>query len=117
MNGLWGNTDLTPGNGKVCEFHFADLNDSGKLSLVVSYDSGGTSDCNEVEIFDKSPAGIVDYEFQAGGNDGYFDSIEDLNGDGNNELIMDKMFASGRSNRPLRGGVAGDLCVVRNRLP
>jgi hypothetical protein len=95
MNNLWGNDDLSPGNGKLCQFTFADLRHSGVLSLVVSYDGGGTADCNYVEIFDKSPVGIVDFDFQARENGGHFASIEDINHDGHHQLVVDKVFASG----------------------
>src|ERR1700679_3881434 len=78
MNGQWGNNDLSPGNGKLCEFHFADLRQSGELSLVVSYDAGGTADCNDVDIFDKTRCGLDDYDFN---NDAEsdFESIDDIN--------------------------------------
>jgi hypothetical protein len=98
MLNLFGLADLGSNIGKVCEFHFADLRHSGLLSLVVSYDSGGTSDCNEVEIFDKNPGGIEDYDFNSSPPN-YFDSIEDIKGDGHHELIVDIDFAAGSRNR------------------
>ncbi|HUN58531.1 MAG TPA: hypothetical protein VMU41_10490 [Candidatus Binataceae bacterium] len=91
MNNLWGNNNLGPGNGKLCEFHFADLRHSGELSLVASYDAGGTADCNDVDVFDRTRAGIEDYDFN---NDAgtYFGDVENVNGDGNYELVFDKLF-------------------------
>jgi len=68
------------------------------LSLVVSYDDGGTADCNDVAMFDKVSTGIEDYDFASVGMY-WYDSIEDLNGDGRNELIVDGILAA-----PLGGG-------------
>jgi hypothetical protein len=82
------------GLGKLCKFQFADLRHSGQLSLVVSDDGGGTMDCcNDVEIFDKSPAGIEYYDISSTGASS-FDGVEDINGDGNNEVIVDSTFAA-----------------------
>jgi hypothetical protein len=50
LNNTPGWSDLGPDVGEVCEFHFTDLRDSGQLSLVVSYDNGGTQDCNRVDV-------------------------------------------------------------------
>ncbi len=92
LNNLWRNDDLIV--GKLCEFRFADLRHSGELSLVVSYDAGGTADCNCVDIFEKCGAGIKDYDFQTPASS-YFDSVEDINRDGNHQLVVYKVFASG----------------------
>jgi hypothetical protein len=91
-----GTADLADSDnpGKLCTFRFADLRHSGALSLVVSYDGGGTADCNDIEIFDKSPTGIENYDFDAT-QDLSLDSIKDLNGDGHDELIMDSGLAGG----------------------
>lgn len=94
VNHLWGNKDIEPGYGKLCEFRFANLRNSGKLSLVVSYDAGGTADCNDVDVFDKTRTGIADYSFPVGGGAAYFDDIADLNGDGRYELILDTFLAA-----------------------
>ncbi len=82
------------GLGKLCSFEFADLRHSGELSLVVSYDTGGTMDCNDVEVFDRTAAGIEAYDFNTAGAS-FFDSIEDSNGDDNRELVVDRSFAAG----------------------
>ena len=86
-----------PGQGEVCESHFADLRHSGQLSLVVVYDNGGTGDCNLVAVLDKSGEAIDDYDFanQTGFS---FDSIEDINGDSRDELIVDGGLAGGEMN-------------------
>lgn len=94
VNSLWGNKDIGPGYGKLCEFRFANLRNSGKLSLVVSYDAGGTADCDDVDVFDKTRTGIADYSFPVGGGAAYFDDIADLNGDGRYELILDTFLAA-----------------------
>jgi len=73
--------------GKVCDFHFADLRHRGTLSLVVNDDGGGKGDCNDVDIFDKSPRGLEDRELAAGF--AYLDGVEDVNGDGHFEVIVD----------------------------
>ena len=79
------------GLGELCEFHFADLHHSGELSLVISYDYGGTMGCNYVAIFEKTRAGIEKYDFDSGSNFS-FDSIEDINGRGHYELVVDFIF-------------------------
>jgi len=63
MTNLPGRVDV----GKLCEFQFADLRRSGELSLIVSYDAGGMGDCNDIDVFDKTPAGIEDYDFNTNG--------------------------------------------------
>lgn len=90
INNLQGGT----GSGKLCSFKFANLRQSKQLSLVVSDDGGGTADCNDVEIFDKTQDGIEHFDFITIGG-AYFDSIEDINGDGNHELVVDEIFATG----------------------
>jgi hypothetical protein len=99
LNNVPGWSDLGPDVGKLCAFQFADLRHSGELSLVVSYDNGGTTDCNMVDVLDKTPAGTKDYAFNDAGLF-YFDSIEDINGDGHQELIVDKVFAAGSQTGP-----------------
>jgi hypothetical protein len=74
----------------VCAFQFADFHNSGELSLVVSDDGGGTADCNDVDILEKSGAGTEIYSFS-----GFFDEVKDINGDGHQELIIDQVFAAG----------------------
>ena len=70
--------------GKLCDFRFVDLRHSGTLSLVVSDDAGGTSDCSETDIFDKGAAGIEHYY-----RGGYLTGVEDIHGDGRFEIIVD----------------------------
>ncbi len=74
-----------PDMGKLCDFHFIDLRGQGTLSLVVSDDAGGTVDCNDVEIFDKTSGGIEQYQ-----QPGYLDTpgVEDINGNGRLEVVV-----------------------------
>ncbi len=81
------------GFSKLCWFKFADLRHSGNLSLAVVYDNGGTADCNNFDVIDKTPAGFEDFDFFNPG-DSFFESIEDINGDGNHQLIVGRGFAS-----------------------
>lgn len=75
-------TDYT----KVCDFVFADLHNSGTLSLIVSIDGGGTGGCNSMDIVDKTSSGFVIYSSWA-----FFlgkDDVRDINGDGKRELVL-----------------------------
>jgi hypothetical protein len=81
----------------LCSFQFVDLRHSGQLSLVLSDDGGGTADCNYLQILDKMPSGIENYDFQTVAGDTYLDGVKDLNGDGHYEVIVDVYFASGGS--------------------
>jgi hypothetical protein len=87
MNPLWANTA-----SKLCAFRFADLRSSGTLSLVLSSDGGGTADCNNVEIIDKDPTGIEYYDIDGSG--AYLDSVQNLNGNDSQELLIDQVFIS-----------------------
>jgi hypothetical protein len=76
--------------GHVCDFRFADLRHSGNLSLIVSNDGGGTADCNYTTIFDKTPTGFESYDLDMYANV-YFskdDGVEDINQDGNSQLVV-----------------------------
>jgi len=75
---------------QVCNVQFVDLKHNGTLSLVLGDDGGGTADCNYAEIFDKSGGRIEEY-FQ----DAYIGnpSVEDINGDGHFEVIVDDTAA------------------------
>jgi hypothetical protein len=42
------------GFSKLCWFKFVDLRHSGTLSLAVVYDNGGTADCNNFDVIDKT---------------------------------------------------------------
>ncbi len=82
-----GYDDSNPSDGKLCSFQFADLSHSGELSQAVTYDGGGTADCNYFEVFDKTAAGIEDYDFFTGGEP-FFEGIQDINGDGRYEVVV-----------------------------
>ncbi len=83
MNPIWENAD-----SHLCAFQFADLRHSGTLSLVLSGDGGGTVDCNYVDVINKSPTGIEDYHFNQ--PHALFHSVDDLNGNGSQELLIDQ---------------------------
>lgn len=97
MNAGASGTD-NPENGKLCEFHFVNLRNSGKLSLVICYDGGGTVDCNDVAIIDKTSTGFEFYDFSAAVPSLDFDSVQDLKNDGRYELIVRAGVASGGPN-------------------
>jgi hypothetical protein len=90
---LMGHDNSSPGDGKLCSFQFADLRHSGELSLAVTYDGGGTAHCNYFDVFDKTAAGIEDYDFFVGGEP-FFEGIKDINGDGRYEVVVGRSFAS-----------------------
>ncbi|HVA83461.1 MAG TPA: HEAT repeat domain-containing protein [Candidatus Binataceae bacterium] len=79
--------------GKLCSFQFTDLRHSEVLSLAVTYDAGGNADCIDFDVIDKTPAGIEDFDFFAGGEP-FFEGIKDINGDGRREVIVGRSFAS-----------------------
>lgn len=79
---------VDPSAINVCDFRFADLHRSGNLSLVVSMQGGGTGDCNETDIFDKTPAGFEDYTTNATPEYSLRNSVQDINNDGNLELVL-----------------------------
>ena len=89
--------------GKLCDFRFVDLRHSGTLSLVVSDDAGGTSDCSEVEVFDKDADDIKEYY-----EGGYLTGVEDIHGDGRFEIIVDEPH--GVEYREARHGSGIDHC-------
>ena len=71
---------------RVCEFRFANLRNSGNLSLVVSVDAGGTGGCNRASVFDKTASGFEDYAFNAAFSKN--DGVQDINGDGKLQLVL-----------------------------
>ncbi|HKV55885.1 MAG TPA: hypothetical protein VJN94_14730 [Candidatus Binataceae bacterium] len=92
-------SDLWPTYGKLCSFRFADLRHNGELSLVASHDGGGTADCNEVSIFDRTPTGFEDFDV-----DGYADfsagldsGLHDLDHNGKLEVIIGEIVFGGLS--------------------
>src|ERR1700689_983053 len=86
VNSAFGGGDLK--EGKLCQFHFADLRNSGNLSLVVVLDGGGMGGCNLTYIFDKTASGFEDYFTRASPEDNLPDSFQDISHDGKLELIL-----------------------------
>jgi len=71
---------------QVCEFRFADLRNSGNLSLIVSV-APGSWGCTELNIYDKTPTGFEVYAGSGYGQD-LANSVLDLNHDGRHELLL-----------------------------
>ncbi len=92
MNKLWNPSirapELVPGDGKLCWFRFVDLRRSDELSLVAVYDLGGTADCNELTVFDKTPAGIEMYDYSGALVSTELTVVKDINGVGQFELVV-----------------------------
>jgi hypothetical protein len=88
MTHFWG--DAWVEQGKLCSFRFADLRHSGELSLVAIYDWGGSRDCNQLTIFEKSPAGVEGFDYGGGPllDDNVKDIAKDIGGDGHLELAV-----------------------------
>jgi hypothetical protein len=103
MNRQWNpsvdESELTPGNGKLCSFRFADLRRTGYLSLVAVYDLGGTADCNSLSVFDKTSAGIERYDYSGAlvfPDENNQSVVKDAGGNGRLELVVfDRLAALG----------------------
>jgi hypothetical protein len=72
---------------RVCEFRFADLRNSGNLSLIVSATPEWSQECDLLGIYDRTPTG---FEVYRGGGDAQdlAHSVLDLNHDGRHELLL-----------------------------
>jgi hypothetical protein len=75
---------------KVCEFRFADLRNSGNVSLITAVNPGGRQwpECNELDIFDKTPTGFEMYHTDAAYGQNLANSVFDINHDGRHELVL-----------------------------
>src|SRR5260370_11711077 len=75
---------------RVCEFRFADLRNSGNLSLIITANPGGRQlpECNELDIFDKTPTGFELYHADAAYGHDLANSVLDINHDGRHELVL-----------------------------
>jgi|SRR5208337_1485919 len=75
---------------KVCEFRFADLRNSGNLSLIITANPEGRQwpECNELDIFDKTPTGFELYNTDAAYGHDLANSVLDINHDGRHELVL-----------------------------
>lgn len=69
---------------KVCEFRFADLRNSGNLSLIMTVNPEGRQwpECNEFFIFDRTPKGFELYQTDRAYGQDLVDSVLDINHDG-----------------------------------
>jgi hypothetical protein len=88
MTNFWGKAWVE--QGKLCSFSFVNLRYSGELSLVAVYDWGGSLDCNELTIFDKSPGGFEGFDYGGGPllDDDVKDIVKDISSSGHLELVM-----------------------------
>jgi hypothetical protein len=75
---------------KVCEFRFADLRNSGNLSLIVTVNPEGRQipECNELDIFDRTPTGFESYTTDGAYGQDLAHSVLDINDDGKHELVL-----------------------------
>jgi hypothetical protein len=75
---------------RVCEFRFADLRNSGNLSLITTVNPGGRQwpECNQLYIFDRTPPGFEHYETDRAYGDDLAHSVLDINHDGRHELVL-----------------------------
>jgi len=75
---------------KVCEFRFADLRNSGNLSLIATVNPEGRQwpECNQLYIFDRTPTGFEHRETDSAYGDDLPNSVLDINHDGRHELIL-----------------------------
>ena len=88
MNHLWGNDRIGVILGKLCSFRFVDLRNTGELSLVTVYDWGGTSDCDQLSIYDKGPTDIEEHYYSGGlASTDIKSVVKDIKDDGHFELV------------------------------
>ena len=88
MNHLWGNDRVGVVLGKLCSFRFVDLRNTGELSLVTVYDWGGTSDCDQLSIYDKGPTDIEEHYYSGGlASTDIKSVVKDIKDDGHFELV------------------------------
>jgi hypothetical protein len=84
---------------KVCEFRFADLRNSGNLSLITTVNPEGRQwpECNQLFIFDRTPKGFESYETDRAYGQDLANSVVDINHDGRHELVLwgDLLTATG----------------------
>jgi hypothetical protein len=85
----------------LSSFTFADLRQTGTLSLVVGYDSSGRGFCNDIDIVDRTGSGFESSGLQPaaiGQGEDVTKLIKDINGDGRLELVVNMLV----------GGYQGD---------
>ena len=103
---------------KVCEFRFADLRNSGNLSLIVTVNPEGRQwpECNELDIFDRTPTGFELYNTDGAYGQNLANSVMDINHDGKHELVLwgDLLNATGyyRSKRVSEVGCDAEWPLV-----
>jgi hypothetical protein len=93
-------------------FRFANLHNTGTLTLVARVDQGTGFD-NYIDTIDKGPSGFTLYEIEqapsASAGDDYSELLSDLDGTGVYELIVQNELANLCSRQLLSVLLAGDL--------
>jgi hypothetical protein len=83
--------DTYRSNPSLCSFTFADLRQTGTLSLVVGYDSSGRGFCNDIDIVDRTTSGLESGSLPPaaiGPGEDVSKLIKDVNGDGRLEIVI-----------------------------
>jgi hypothetical protein len=78
----------------LCSFTFADLRQTGTLSLVVGYDSSGRGFCNDIDIVDRTGSGFESSGLPSASisqGEDVTKLIKDINGDGRLELVVNML--------------------------
>ncbi|MBF6561103.1 MAG: hypothetical protein IVW56_12495 [Candidatus Binataceae bacterium] len=116
---FWGDAWIE--QGKLCSFQFVDLRHSGELSLVTIYDWDGGGNCNDLTIFDKSPAGVEGFDYGGGPplDDQVKDLLQDLSSDGHMELAVRSFDMTERENAwpSVYAWTGGDYTNVSSQYP
>ncbi len=79
----------------LCSFTFADLRQTGTLSLVVGYDSSGRGFCNDIDIVDHTGSGFESSSLPPaaiGQGEDVSKLTKDINGDGQLELVINMLI-------------------------
>ena len=86
--------DTYKSSPSLCSFTFADLRQTGTLSLVVGYDSSGRGFCNDIEIVDPTGSGFESSSLPTaaiGQGEDVSKLPKDINGDGQLELVVNML--------------------------
>ena len=87
--------DTYKSSPSLCSFTFADLRQTGSLSLVVGYDSSGRGFCNDIDIVDRTGSGFESSSLPPaaiGQGEDVSKLTKDINGDGQLELVVNMLI-------------------------